>query len=419
MDKAASKNQAQQQAGSRPVRLAVYLQCDTDVGGQFQYALSMLRALQLQQGNFQLLVYSSRRVWEEYCNKHDIAYRPFPLRAAASRIGQRIFGRTLSSPKSPHWLGRLLQKHVTRDKVDVVVFPLPSTLTAYLSVPSIMTIHDLLYRYEPQMCDDDDSDAAHYDDLYQNILLNSSTVLTDSALCARQLREAFAVAATADIQVLPYCAPPYVNEYLQEVAADPIAAAAHISEEVRAAAAQPYLYYPAAFRRHKNHRRLLLALKQLKDEGLPLNLILTSPPWPPADQIQAQVAELDLNSTVTLLSYVSNREVCYLFQHAQALVMPTFNGPTNLPPLEAFALGCPVVISNRFQQSEQLTSGVLLFDPRCPEDIARALREITSSESLRTELIAEGYRRDKELNLQAFSTRLAAIVSATITRAQQ
>ena len=34
-----------------------------------------------------------------------------------------------------------------------------------------------------------------------------------------------------------------------------------------------------------------------------------------------------------------------LYRHAFALAYVTFFGPENLPPLEAFGLGCPVVAS--------------------------------------------------------------------------
>ncbi|MCL2605685.1 MAG: glycosyltransferase family 4 protein [Coriobacteriia bacterium] len=396
-------------------RIAIYLECDTDVGGQYQYALSMVAAL-AQQQSFDLYCYSSRKIWKDYCAQHAITYRPFPTGFAAHRLFQRFIRRSLADAKPSAWVGRLLQRAIKADKIDVIVFPMPTTLASDMPIPSIVTIHDLVYRYVPEMRGDGESDAEYYDDLYQNILSTAGTVLTDSELCAQQLREAFPTkAASANIKVLPYCAPPYINEYLQAVKDNPQAVLASISNAVRDAAARPFIFYPASFTRHKNHDRLLLALRQLADEGLMVNAVFSSPPWPPANEVKALITKYNLQSQVTLLSYVSNQDICYLYQQARALVMPTFNGPTNLPPLEAFALGCPVVISDVFKESEQLQSGVLLFDPRSPEDIARAIRQIITDDTLRNRLIAEGHQRDKELNLDAFSVRFADIITAALS----
>jgi len=410
--------QAEQKAKHGKLRVAVYLECDTDVGGQYQYALSIVRALELRPDLFDIYCYSSRSVWKHYSKERSVHYRPFPMSVATSRMGQRLVRRHLANHRPPSWVGRLLRRRLFKDRIDTVIFPLPTALVGALggatSIPSITTIHDLVYRYVPELREEGHSSTEWYDDLYQYILTNSSTVLTDSEVCANQLRETFpAATATANIQVLPYCAPPYVNEYLREMKRNPQIITADISKEVRDATAKPFIFSPASFTRHKNHDRLLQALRQLADEGLIVNAVFSGPPWPPQDELKSLIAKYDLQAQTTVLSYVSNYEVCHLYSQAQALVMPTFNGPTNLPPLEAFALGCPVVISDIFKESDQLRSGVLLFDPRSSEDIARAIRKIVSDEDLRSELIEAGHQRDKELNLEAFSTRLTEIVSAT------
>jgi glycosyltransferase involved in cell wall biosynthesis len=43
------------------------------------------------------------------------------------------------------------------------------------------------------------------------------------------------------------------------------------------------------------------------------------------------------------LGYVAEEDISGLYAAAQALIMPTFFGPTNFPVLEAWALGCPVL----------------------------------------------------------------------------
>lgn len=42
----------------------------------------------------------------------------------------------------------------------------------------------------------------------------------------------------------------------------------------------------------------------------------------------------------------------FLYQKAWAMIMPSYFVPTNIPPLEAMALGCPVAVLNRYAMPE-------------------------------------------------------------------
>jgi len=71
----------------------------------------------------------------------------------------------------------------------------------------------------------------------------------------------------------------------------------------------------------------------------------------------------------------------------------TFFGPENLPPLEAFALGCPVIASNVSGANEQLGDAALLVDPKCPKEIAQAIKNLHDKPNLREDLIYRGSKR--------------------------
>lgn len=76
-----------------------------------------------------------------------------------------------------------------------------------------------------------------------------------------------------------------------------------------------------------------------------------------------------------------------------ALAYPSFLGPDNLPPLEAFAQGCPVALANYPGAEEQAGDAALRFDPADPEGIARTLRQLSDDALLRETLIGRGRAR--------------------------
>ena len=43
------------------------------------------------------------------------------------------------------------------------------------------------------------------------------------------------------------------------------------------------------------------------------------------------------------MNFLPDEEISYLYKNCLAVVMPTYFGPTNIPPLEAFKLGIPTI----------------------------------------------------------------------------
>lgn len=106
----------------------------------------------------------------------------------------------------------------------------------------------------------------------------------------------------------------------------------------------------------------------------------------------------------------SDGKLVTLYKKAVAVVMPTFFGPSNIPPLEAFALGCPLAISDVPGISEQVEEAGLLFDPNDTDDIAEKIYRIWTDENLRQELIKKGYERVKELNIENYARQWENVI---------
>jgi glycosyltransferase involved in cell wall biosynthesis len=154
-----------------------------------------------------------------------------------------------------------------------------------------------------------------------------------------------------------------------------------------------YLLYPAQLWPHKNHANLLLALRQLHDEGLPLSLALVGSDRGNGERVRQLAKRLGLERHVRLLGFVAVQELVALYRGARALAYVSLFGPENLPPLEAFALGCPVVASDVSGAREQLGDAAVLVDATRPEELARALARVHRDEGLRAELTARGRER--------------------------
>ena len=94
--------------------------------------------------------------------------------------------------------------------------------------------------------------------------------------------------------------------------------------------------------------------------------------------------------------------------------MPTFFEPTNIPQLEAFALGCPVITSNIYGKPEQVGEAALLVNPHNPQEIADKISALWLDNEKQKFLVAEGYKMNERYSSHVFSAKLSAIINSIL-----
>ena len=113
---------------------------------------------------------------------------------------------------------------------------------------------------------------------------------------------------------------------------------------------------------------------------------------------------------IQFLGYVPDSDMPGLYKRARALVMPTFFGPTNIPPLEAFAAGAPAATSDIYAVRDQLGDAALWFDPRSTDQIRDTLVQLWTDDALCADLVARGQKHAENRGRPQFNARLAEIV---------
>jgi glycosyltransferase involved in cell wall biosynthesis len=129
--------------------------------------------------------------------------------------------------------------------------------------------------------------------------------------------------------------------------------------------------------------------------------------WP---HVQDWVRQLGLQDAVAFPGFVSRPQLRWLYRNALGLLFPTFFGPDNLPPLEAFALGCPVIASAIDGASEQLGDAAVLCAPLDVEGFANAAVNILKDASFRSELIKRGKARASQWTRRDAAKALVAVL---------
>lgn len=101
--------------------------------------------------------------------------------------------------------------------------------------------------------------------------------------------------------------------------------------------------------------------------------------------------ELGIAGRVKFLGFVSDADLKDLYASAEVFLFPSYYEGFGFPPLEAMALGCAVVASDRASIPEVCGKAAEYIDPESPESIAAAVDRVTADKKRRAELVRNGY----------------------------
>ncbi len=317
------------------------------------------------------------------------------LRGAFGRV------RRKGSKERRHRRANRLEALVARGRIDLVWLMEPGCEP--LSVPYIATVWDLEHRQQPYF---PEVSATGWtwsarETYYEALLPRASLIITGTAEGKRQIVHYFRV-NPANVMVNPFPAPGVA-----------LMAGAAKGSEIREKYGLngEFLLYPAQFWPHKNHVNLLKALRLLGDRGEgDLKLVMTGGDMGNLAYVRSQAAEFGLSDRVFFLGFVPREDLNDLYRTSTALVFPSYFGPDNFPPLEAFALGVPVVAANVPGAEEQIGTAALLFDPSDPSDIAAKVQEVRRNAELRAEMIRKGGEIAKRRTPEAYVLALCSFL---------
>jgi glycosyltransferase involved in cell wall biosynthesis len=371
------------------MRVAFVLDEAAHIGGGFQQSLSTIVALQALQKH-EIVVLTSRRENVALlrgkglrCEVYEFGrVRRMLVRVVArNRHMRRVFGR-LPPRLRKSWgaFDEILDLH----GIDLVVCFFLSWVPQYLERhPFIATVYDLCHREHCEFPEvSGRGEFNHREISLGESLPRALSVLVSSRSLGRQISKYYGVDESR-VAVLPF---------LPASHARGPADAAEISR-VREKYALPehYIFYPAQFWPHKNHVYLLEGLRTLGTSAdSTLHAVFSGSDFGNQRHVREVAQRLGLAERVHFLGFVESADMGALYTAARVLVMPTYFGPTNIPPLEAIATGCPVIYSDFPEFRAELGDAALYCDLRDPVSLGQQLRLILTRPEIVDSLARSG-----------------------------
>jgi glycosyltransferase involved in cell wall biosynthesis len=112
---------------------------------------------------------------------------------------------------------------------------------------------------------------------------------------------------------------------------------------------------------------------------------------------------------ILFTDFVEDNQLSWLYSHASAYVFPSLMEGFGLPGLEAMSYGTPVVSSSATCLPEVYGPAAHYFNPLDTSDMAEAIDQVLSDDTIRTRLSKAGYKQIKKYSWKKMAQQTHAI----------
>jgi glycosyltransferase involved in cell wall biosynthesis len=374
--------------GSRKLNIAVIFLGEREVGGGFQYQLSSILELKALQDKYNFVFLTFDPENKKFLNELGIN-KTYIIRSGLIDKIIRLINRQEWFFYLSHKikLKSKIEKNLEEHKIDLVYFPNPSGYSLNLLVHNyVITVWDTCHRDMPEFPEVNFfREFERRELLYTRCLKKAVAVVVDSETSKFKLTKRYGLDEER-IYVVSF--QPSFNLLNNK----------EIDVKSKYKIEGKYIYYPAQFWSHKNHIYIIDALRILKDRGIKITAVFSGSDRGNLRYVLEYAKEQGVDDLVRYIGFAPDEEIYSLYKNSLALVMPTYFGPTNIPPLEAFYVGVPVIYSDLPGLKEQVGDAALLCDLKNPNSLAEILQKLIDDENLRLELVRRGKERLEALS---------------------
>ncbi len=295
------------------------------------------------------------------------------------------------------WEATVLPRIIRRARVDVFHATWNSGVPALCSVPSVLTIHDLIPWKDPRAHFTTARQRLFYQYAVRASARRASCVTTVSEHVRRQVIDTLHLRPERVVSIPNGVSIPSDKT----TTLDP--------------STPPYALYVGGYESRKNVAAVFAAVQHYRQRYDPvLELHLTGNVGSLSGEAKEAYRSLSGDARIRFLGDVDDDELERQYASAGVLLMLSRDEGFGLPVLEAMAHGCPVIAAANAALPEVVGDAGVLVDPDNAEEVSNAMGVLVADPYRRAEYVRRGRQRASEFGWEVAASRMHALYECVL-----
>ncbi len=270
-------------------------------------------------------------------------------------------------------------------------------------IPSVVTIHDLIFRHYPNQYSWIDRQI--YDYKFRYACENADRIVAISESTKRDIIHFYNINPDKIQVIYQSCHERFVQERSQKTI-DGVLKKYNLPED--------YLLYVGSIIERKNLLGIVQAMSLLS-ESERLLLVVVGQGGSYKRKVQAFIQQHGLKDQVLFIQ-PDFSDLPAIYQQSNLFLYPSYFEGFGIPILEAMLSEVPVITSSVSSLPEAAGPDSWLVDPGSPEAIAEGIRTILSDDARREKMIRNGYTYAQKFNGEDISAQMIDLYEEVIGR---
>lgn len=376
-------------------KIAIFLDSRKHSGGEYQHLIYTIDYLQKNNVNGYkfIIICLSKSLNLELEKKFNIEVKYFSL---------NIFERYFSYLRNYNPLIRKIKKYFFKNKfesflkknnVDIIYFTSPSQYSLYLEdTKFLITVPDVDHRHHIEFPEAvNNSEFERKNEIFNKALPKALAIFTNAKIIKKRLKDYYNIAEER-IYIINLRPANSVNNFVYDKEK-------HDFYNKKFNLKEGYIYYPAMYLPHKNHKTVIDVVKLLKEKHkLDFKVVFSGSDVGYKKELLKYCENNKIKQNIIFLDFIEDEALPYLYKNAFALLFPVLMGPTFTPLLEAFKMETPVIFSELEGAKDVYGDAIIYIDPFNIEELALAVKRLKNDKTLYKELISKGKIKIEEIN---------------------
>lgn len=342
---------------------------------------------------------------ENFAEHQYILYTPKvnPINSSLNLKAKNIQIKTPSSKLfSAIWRIWGVSKTLVKDRIDIfhgLSGEIPLNIHQY-NIPSVVTIHDLIYLRYPHYFKPIDRAIYHYK--FKQACINADRIIAISEQTKRDIIQFFGIDNNKVDVVYQGCDKVFHSNYPQKQL-----------KEVQDKYQLPecFILCVGTIEPRKNQLLILKALKIVKAD---VALILVGKPTNYKEELLSYIDQNNLQHKVRFLENIPFTDLPLIYNLARIFVYPSRFEGFGIPVLEAISCGIPTIGATGSCLEEAGGPNCIYVSPDDEQHLAKSIDTIMFSEEIRNTMISKSFEYASQFSEEQIANNLMEVYKRTL-----